>query len=438
MAAVARVGRSRVPHVARMEGGGERDAPLATHHRVLLELQRTAGNAAVAGLVAERRSVADLLAADPEIAPRRSSAEAEAAVAEREPAPVARAAGHVHTGPDAAALADGLGAEAVTWAGNVYFGTDRYRPGTEAGDRLIRHELAHVTRHAPHMAHLKPVTRRLDFLTIKKIPIGIHKELLGRMLGRVNELKGLGRRLRPPEGQGDGGHWWVEIGVRTAAQYQALESYGWWPRDLGRSDAKPLKVWEVLKLKKIAGELNQGQIDDPHHGEDAPVSYHPAVTVDDAEPYESVRLSYEGKVRRFARSFEGSWNWRFNWGKNCHTFIDRLEADIGARADNSAPMLEDPHARPAVAALLMDERGIVKDLASLRGLGADRSRLERELVRLRDTTRGLTDTYFTEAVATASDGDQQRILDLVGCDAATFNAALASVHGADIGTVIRV
>ena len=50
----------------------------------------------------------------------------------------------VHTDATAAAAADELGAAAFTAGTDIYFGDGQYDPGSEEGDALMRHELAHV------------------------------------------------------------------------------------------------------------------------------------------------------------------------------------------------------------------------------------------------------------------------------------------------------
>ena len=53
---------------------------------------------------------------------------------------------HVHTGPEAAALADAVSARAFATGTDVYFNSGQYRPGDGDGDHLIAHELAHVVQ----------------------------------------------------------------------------------------------------------------------------------------------------------------------------------------------------------------------------------------------------------------------------------------------------
>jgi hypothetical protein len=52
----------------------------------------------------------------------------------------------VHTGGDAAAAADLLGANALTQGRNIYFGAGRFAPATADGRRLLAHELTHVVQ----------------------------------------------------------------------------------------------------------------------------------------------------------------------------------------------------------------------------------------------------------------------------------------------------
>ena len=50
----------------------------------------------------------------------------------------------VHTGTPAAAAARAVGARAFTVGDDIVFGAGEYAPGTEAGKRLLAHELAHA------------------------------------------------------------------------------------------------------------------------------------------------------------------------------------------------------------------------------------------------------------------------------------------------------
>jgi hypothetical protein len=50
----------------------------------------------------------------------------------------------VHVGAQSAAAAGNIGASAFTHGASIHFGDGAYRPGTTAGDSLLRHELHHV------------------------------------------------------------------------------------------------------------------------------------------------------------------------------------------------------------------------------------------------------------------------------------------------------
>jgi hypothetical protein len=52
----------------------------------------------------------------------------------------------VHEGPEAAAASRMHGAEAFTRGEHIAFGSGRYQPGSESGERLIAHELTHVVQ----------------------------------------------------------------------------------------------------------------------------------------------------------------------------------------------------------------------------------------------------------------------------------------------------
>ncbi|OJH34521.1 DUF4157 domain-containing protein [Cystobacter ferrugineus] len=61
----------------------------------------------------------------------------------------------VHTGPEAESAASTHGAEALTQGSSIAFGAGRYQPGSEAGDKLIAHELAHVVQQSGGGASLQ-------------------------------------------------------------------------------------------------------------------------------------------------------------------------------------------------------------------------------------------------------------------------------------------
>ena len=55
----------------------------------------------------------------------------------------------VHADGSAAQLSDVIDARAFTHGRDIYFGSGEYAPGTQAGDRLLAHELAHTLQQAP-------------------------------------------------------------------------------------------------------------------------------------------------------------------------------------------------------------------------------------------------------------------------------------------------
>lgn len=56
----------------------------------------------------------------------------------------------VHTDRRAGHLADAIGANAFTVGQDIYFGTGRYQPQTQEGQRLLTHELVHTVQHGAH------------------------------------------------------------------------------------------------------------------------------------------------------------------------------------------------------------------------------------------------------------------------------------------------
>ncbi len=218
---------------------------------------------------------------------------------------------------------------------------------------------------------------------MKKIPIGVHRAVAAGMVRWANES--LAKKIQPDQFPDDGGHWWIEIGVRDPdGSWAATESYGWGPT-VDRGGGKPMRAGEVVKLKRVPGRINQrGGTHDGHEGDPAPVSYYPAAKVDPATGYAAIRTNYEARVRDFARSFSGSWNWRFNWGKNCHTFINRLENALGLSDSGNAPLLADPRGKTVEKAITgSTDQALVRKFATLRGmaLGDMLARVEEMLPR---------------------------------------------------------
>lgn len=111
----------------------------------LLELQRSAGNAATAGLVAQREEVADVVSGGGQPLPAQVRHEMETRM------------GHdfsdvrVHHDAAADASATAMRARAYTVGTNIVFQRDAFNPTSFAGRKLIAHELTHVVqqRHGP-------------------------------------------------------------------------------------------------------------------------------------------------------------------------------------------------------------------------------------------------------------------------------------------------
>jgi len=128
------------------------------------------------------------------------------------------------------------------------------------------------------------------------------------------------------------GHWWIETGSladpANPSSWVPARSYGWWP-------ASQVSVAQTLKIDRVDGVLNKGQARDPHHGDKADVEYHPVLEVDDKDDYETVRDRVVGDLDAFASGFNGSWNWRLGWGKNCHTFVERAKKRLHLHHQNA-------------------------------------------------------------------------------------------------------
>lgn len=243
----------------------------------------------------------------------------------------------VHTGGEVDQANEMLASHAFTIGDDVYVRRADYRPGTRSGDALLAHELAHTVQARPagHVA-LKRRKMHLDFVRMKRMDVR-YTRAIRKKLGLQVEAD--------PNRQGTYGHWWTEIGDldRTKAfdLWEPTESYGWWPKSGVQATFE--STWGG-----VPGQLNQGDPRDPHHGEDAPVEFHPVMEVDDKDDYVTVRAQVEQEIRNFATGFKGSWNWRLGWGKNCQTFQKALKKRVGLHYTKSRDWLYDP--RPAEAA----------------------------------------------------------------------------------------
>lgn len=153
----------------------------------------------------------------------------------------------------------------------------------------------------------------------------------------------------------DYGHWWVMVGNK---------SYGWWPEPghlqakdmeqpqrpepLGADPSTAERIQHMASMasystqmarynlnnskagaygqaiaKTFAGvpgilngdEAHKRSERDPHHDDlDFEEEYSPVIN--DCTTYEELAK----KIRDFSFAYEGEWSWRFEYGKNCHTF----------------------------------------------------------------------------------------------------------------------
>jgi len=241
--------------------------------------------------------------------------------------PAAAAQVRLHTGPDSDAMNEALGSEGFTHGSDVFLSSDSYQPGTQAGDALLSHELSHAAGPAAATGglFLKRKKMHLDFLRFKRKETHIGRMLAAMALRKVG-AKGAAEWVDTDKSGRDidhYGHWWVEAGsLSEDGSWSPAESYGWWPET-------GVGIAQTLKIKRVEGILNRGDPEDPHQGDTAETEFHPVMEVDDQEPYETVRDRVMGQVRNFAHGFHGSWNWRLAWGKNCHTFQDRMKKALG-------------------------------------------------------------------------------------------------------------
>ncbi len=265
----------------------------------------------------------------------------------------------LHTGRDVDIAAAGLQARAFTVGRDVYIRRNEYRPGTPGGDELIAHELTHtiqqhgsrIRRSTAAPTDVAPVTIRhhiakridgahvsakkekmhLDFIRMKRMDPQYSK-IIGKIIGV--DLGGA------EQSGGTFGHWWTEVGdldpITNDFDYQ--HSYGWWPSDLQGS--------LVNTVVGVDGQLNGGDTQDPHAGEDAPTEFHPVMEVDTAkESYDQIRQRVTQNLDTVAHAYRGKWHWRLGWGKNCHTFQQHLKTKTGIHNQKAKKWLYDPAAQ---------------------------------------------------------------------------------------------
>jgi hypothetical protein len=193
----------------------------------------------------------------------------------------------------------------------------------------------------------------------------------------------------------------------TGAWYPR-ESFGWWPSS-GVNIAQTLKLG---KANTVDGQLNRGGKDDPHHGENAP-GFYPVLEVDDTESYDAIRSRVTNSVRSFATSFQGTWNWRLAWGKNCHTFQERLKKHLGVHHQESKYWLKDPNADVNIAKKARDERdmALLKHFKGYEGIGG--------FIMFRP--ENVAPNIGLDDLDAMDDRLKWMVMKLLGCDAAQMN-----------------
>lgn len=317
----------------------------------------------------------------------------------------------VHTDRAAHTLTRAAGAEAMSFGGDVFFSKGAYSPTSPGGQALLRHELSHVTSHDAGQVHMKRVKKHLDFVRMKRKDTHITRMLASKALSAVG-ADDLAQQVDIKDGEevDHYGHWWVETGVLDGGGvWKPGFSYGWWP-------AKSVSIKETLKIDRVEGKLNKGQPNDPHHGEAADTEFHPVMEVDDKDDYATVRKRVTDDIKSFANSFSGSWNWRLSWGKNCHTFQERMKKRLGLHYQKSKLWLRapDPDAAEAAQAKEIKAGDLLKPWNKMQGLGGI---LFANPESLRPDPAIVDDDYLRAL----TDVDKEKILALVGTDAQEMN-----------------
>ncbi|WP_221888153.1 eCIS core domain-containing protein [Geodermatophilus aquaeductus] len=119
----------------------------------------------------------------------------------------------VHAGDEVSRSAASLGAAAFTVGGHIYFGPGRYAPDTDAGRRLLAHELTHVVQQGaapPARAHAvgdavvqRPSPAQVQRYSLKGFPPAEEtamKAAVPRAIAKVRSCSGIswwGRRSIP-------------------------------------------------------------------------------------------------------------------------------------------------------------------------------------------------------------------------------------------------
>lgn len=258
----------------------------------------------------------------------------------------------VHTGTAAAQINRSLDAEAFTHQNHIYMGAGAYNPRSPSGQQLLAHELTHVVQQTgtvqrkankstvrvtgklpAQRVSTKKKKLYLDFIRMKRLDAQFDT-IIAKKLGMKKAAK-----KKDTQSGGTYGHWWTEIGDLTGdfpGNWQAAESYGWWPKHgVGGTKAT---------FKGVEGALNAGDRDDPHHGEDVKKDqmFHPVMELDTGADYVGTRTKVIDDVRKFSKGYSGKWQWAFGWGKNCHTFQQALKTSVGLHFQKGSGWFKKP------------------------------------------------------------------------------------------------
>ncbi len=256
----------------------------------------------------------------------------------------------IHQGGKADALNRSLNARAFTSGNDIFFGKGEYQPSSTSGQELLAHELTHTVQQgsvslqrssreegAQIAAGKMPSNRistkkkamHLDFVKMKREDPDFSR-IIKKKLGIAVENQG---------GGGTYGHWWTEVGDGQAGGFRPRESYGWWPNGDDAPTGK--RLWGGVE-----GALNgEGPSSrrDPHQEDDAPVEFHPTMNVDlTKESYDEIKTRVSAEIRDFAQNYTGKWSWKLGWGKNCHTFQQKLKKEVGLHNQKSKHWLVNP------------------------------------------------------------------------------------------------
>lgn len=251
----------------------------------------------------------------------------------------------IHTGKHAHAVNDALGARAATYGKHVFLA----RQESPHDLKLMAHELTHVTQQTGGVQRLQ---ENKDLAIRQQMPAGqisakrrlMHLDFVRMKRQDPNFGKIIKKKLGIGGNNDDGahdtyGHWWTEIGDLRGQDFRPQASYGWWPKDDAPGGLGKL-------FGGVEGALNgEGPTSthDPHEDDPASVEFHPAISVDpEQESYAAIRQRVTNQIQQFATGYSGKWHWKLGWGKNCHTFQQKLKTKANLHFQKAKQWLIDP------------------------------------------------------------------------------------------------